>query len=68
MEPTHSLHPMPAEMLSKVVDRLEDTYNKREFTTGDGNSPSGSHQTKHAVEDQIYYDNLSAHCEWLGGI
>lgn len=52
-------------MLSKVVDRLEDTYNKRDLPTADGSSPSVSQQTKNTEEDQIYYDNLSAHCEWL---
>lgn len=55
-------------MLSKVVDRLEDTYNKRDFPNADETSSSGSQQPKQAVEDQIYYDNLSAHCECLGWI
>jgi len=59
------IHSIPAEMLSKVVDRLEETYNKRDFPTAAGSSPSTSQPTKLAEEDQIYYDNLSAHCEWL---
>ena len=64
------LHTLPtlAEMLSKVLDSLEDIYNKRDFPTGTGTSPSGGRTTKeHSVEDQIYYDNLSAHCKWLLG-
>ena len=59
------IHSIPAEMLSKVVDRLEETYNKRDFPTTDESSPSAGQPTKLAEEDQIYYDNLSAHCECL---